>query len=511
MLKLLIVDDEKVIREHIAGYAGWADIDCRVVGQAANGWEAFEAVQKLQPDVLITDIRMPVMDGIELAEWARKRYPAMHILFLTAYNEFEYAKTAVKLGVADFITKPFQLSELTESVRCLKQYSHASSDREQLEWEELLQHMSDPDLSAESKREELREKGLLGKSLIFLSIEIDNSDLYHQHGKPVSKLALREKIAQVMDGFSYEYRMTMSRSGIYLLLFQNGTSQLADLHRMARIILAAFGDSASFSVSIAISSQLQDLSELPRGLEEIRQCWDYRMLLGEKSIISFESVQSMRQEKQSLKRSNLTELGDMLTQADEGRIKGYLRSIYKEIISMGLNKNQVHQLALEIVERTEAQLREYGVNWDFGSGVETRKAILSFDVLHNLIHYLETHLEKVIGTIAGSKQQAQGGITQKLKEYIEQRYAEEISLYSLAEHLYLNYNYLSRLIKKETGQNFRDLLWAHRIVVAKQLLRTTSMKSYEIAYAVGFKDPAHFSQLFKKMEGVSPIEYGSKP
>ena len=125
------------------------------------------------------------------------------------------------------------------------------------------------------------------------------------------------------------------------------------------------------------------------------------------------------------------------------------------------------------------------------------------------MQFMEQYLERTVTVIGSVKQKNSVNLIESITKFIEERYMDDITLQMLADELFINYSYLSRLIKKETGQNFRDLLWAYRIEMAKIKLSATSLKHYEVAYAVGFKDPAHFSQLFKKLTGKSPGEYKS--
>ncbi|HZG56189.1 response regulator transcription factor [Paenibacillus sp.] len=509
-MKMLIVDDEKAIREHIAGFVEWKELGCEVIGQAANGLEAFELMQRVMPDVLITDIRMPVMDGIELAEWASRRNPETSIIFLTAYSEFDYAKQAVKLGAADFITKPFHPAELVESVRCLMKQSPSAAGKELNERESILQTMLDPTLPTEEKEAALQAKDLSNRRIVVLAVEVDNADMLYQMGRPLSKLSLREKIEQVTSAFPYSCWSSLSQSGVYVVLFQRSPREpmdIGEVFRMARFILASCGNAFSFSVSVAISAELDSLLELERGMREVKQCFDYRMLLGGKSIVSIQAVRAMQDDQQTRKLSSLSELEDMLRRGESDRVRDFMRQAYRQIMSLGLSKKDVHTFALEIAEKAEQVMKESGAGLTAEDPVVLRKTILSFDILADLIKYVERMLLRMLEAVGDAKRHAEGSAIAKALQYIDERYAEDISLYSLAEHLYLNYSYLSRLIKKETGKNFRELLWEKRIEVAKRKLKTTSMKSYEVAYAVGFKDPAHFSQLFKRMVGVSPHDY----
>lgn len=138
MTKVLIVDDEKYVRMGIKSDTDWALIGCEVVGEACNGLEALEVAEKERPDLVVSDIRMPKMDGIELAEKLIEKYPNIKVIFLTAYNEFEYARQAVRIGVSDYLLKPFSDGELEGSIqRLLHLHPNAPASSSELE-EQLI-------------------------------------------------------------------------------------------------------------------------------------------------------------------------------------------------------------------------------------------------------------------------------------------------------------------------------------------------------------------------------------
>ncbi|MCD9026414.1 response regulator [Cohnella silvisoli] len=511
--KLLIVDDEQSVRDFVISIPGWTRLGFSIVEQAGNGTEALENIIRTghAPEVMVTDIRMPHMDGIRLAEQVRRDYPQTHIIFLTAHSEFEYAKQAVKLGVSDFITKPFTEEELVDSVRCIRSLGLEPSNSAQTRKEEWLQLVLDPEIAQDDKRERLTGSEVPEGKLIVLSVEIDNVEMLHHMGKPFSKLSLRERITYVLDNEPFDYWTTLSQSGIYVLLFQPDIEEepmAGETFRLSRSILAACNETFPHSVSIGISSLLDSLLDLPRGIEEIRQCADYRMLLGEKSIVSYRAVAAMKEDLRDRKELTKRDLEQLLRRADGANISEFLSGAYKEIISTGLSKKQVQQFAMEMIQTAEELLKEFDPTFEQAEErFETRRKMLSYDILSDLIAFLDSYLKQVADVVSRSRAHAQDGVIDQVRQYIAQHYKDDITLHQLADQLYMNYFYLSKCIKKESGKNFRDLVLEYRIEMAKRLLRTSPMKSYEVAYAVGFKDPAYFSQWFKKVVGVSPTEF----
>jgi len=513
-MKLFVVDDEKTVRDYIVSLPQWKQLGFEIAGYAADGREAYEAISQMKeatPDVLISDIRMPVMDGIELARHVLEDFPDMKVIFLTAHGEFEYAKQAVKLGVVDFITKPFHESELVDSVKWLRDHRRDRQKPETIEQEEWIRILLHAEMSDQDKIDALGQDQLQDKPVVFLSVEIDNVDILDETVKPFSKLSLREKIVDVMTLYPHPYWSVLSQSGIYLILFMSPIDSKEHTAfgamEVARNILDTINQSLGFSVSVGISDRLSSVLELRKGLEEANSCLDYRMLIGRNSIVAYPAMLSMQEQKREQSKMKLSELSDILHKGDEASIPDFLNHMYKTVMLEGISKKRIQEACMEMVETATKALLSFGIQPSPEETITARKSVLSFAILADLMTYMEQFLTKVARLIYAARQRTSAHFIEAATKFIESRYMEDITLQMLADELFVNYSYLSRLIKKEMGRNFRDLLWDYRIQMAKIKLSTTNLKHYEVAYAVGFKDAAHFSQLFKKMTGKTPGDY----
>ncbi|OUS77183.1 hypothetical protein B1748_08520 [Paenibacillus sp. MY03] len=511
-MKLFIVDDEKAVRDYIVSLPAWNRLGCTIVGQAADGWEAYETICRAKdkkPDVLITDIRMPSMDGIELTRRILDVRPDMKVIFLTAHGEYEYAKQAVKLGVVDFITKPFHENELVDRVQWIRDHR---MDRRRPDW--VQQEAWIQSLLTMPQREmpgSLDLPKTLNQPVIFFFIEIDNSGLLDDLGKPFTNLTLREFIADVMTSFPHTYWSALAHSGLYLVLFMSPSAtkeqSVHEAMEVARKILGAIGESCGFSISIGISDLLPSVTELRRGREEAKKCLEYRMLIGRNSIVAYSAMLLMQEQKREQSEMNRSELSDLLRRGEQEPLSDYLRSKSRTFMMEGISKTRIQEACMEMVETAGQILHSFGIQPSPEETIAVRKDVLSYTILSDLMAFMESFLKNTASQISAVRQNTPIHYIDATMNFIERRYMEDITLQMLAEELFVNYSYLSRLIKKETGRNFSDVLWEHRINIAKEKLSTTSMKHYEVAYAVGFKDAAHFSQLFKKMTGKTPSEY----
>lgn len=508
----MIVEDEDMLRNHLAGLHQWREMGCEIVGTAPNGLEALRKVAELKPDLIMTDIRMPVMDGIEFTEKLKESHPNLPVIFLSAYNDFIYAKQAFKLGVIDFITKPILLEELFSVVDMILQDAKSNHQANTLEQENTINLMLSEEVEPADKMVWLEREGRTCHRLVVLAVEIDNVELLHTMGKPLSQLSLREAISCTIRNYPYFFWSYMDHRGLFFLLFEPLEGEwdlIGDSMKLAKDVLDASRQAFDFSVSIAISSLLPSLIELAQGWEQVRKCLDYRMLLGKQSIVSYSAITSLSKEAAGWDQEMLVSLEELIRRSDTGGIAPKMREVYRELLSKQLNKSYIQHYMMEIVGLAEKVLAEFSIQENYPDINGIRRSLLTFNVLADLMKFLEAFLIEVTELIKASDQDTRSAVIRKMKQYIAEHYTEEITLNTLAQVLHLNPSYLSRLIRRVTGQTFSDVLWSYRIERAKRKLLADDVRMSEVAYNTGFKDAAHFSHLFKKMVGVSPKEYRS--
>lgn len=508
-MRIMVVDDEQEIRDYISGMPEWERMGCRVVGSAANGWKALELMPELQPELLITDIRMPEMDGIQLAERVRETLPELPIIFLTAYNEFEYAQKGIKLGVSDFLTKPFRAGDLVQSVEVL--LSHRKDVRSWLEREEAFDLLASHVLSAQEKRQWLRGQELPEERCLLLYVEIDYLVSTAPERTPFSKLYLKRELGAAVERSGLRAWAASAASGMYALLLSPSGAEPGELNRraleLARSLIAGSGGQEAFTLSAALSRELSSPLELETAIAQVAQGMEYRMLLGRRSVIAYDALESMLDERKKETDFSVIRLGDLIRRADTEGIRTLLRDIYRQMLATGSGKKQMQHVCLSLLDKAEQVLLESESALPGVSKVEIRERMLSCVILTDLMSLTERQLLEYAARMSEAMGQTSKSLVLEAKRVIETCYMEDINLQTTAKRLSVNYSYLSRLIKKETGKNFSDLLWEHRIEEAKTRLVRGDLKAYEVAYAVGFKDSSHFNILFKKMTGLTPNAY----
>ncbi|MBB6732159.1 response regulator transcription factor [Cohnella zeiphila] len=504
-MRILVVDDESEIRDYLAGLPQWEQARCTIVGTAANGEEALGLVERTSPDVLLTDIRMPVMDGIALAEAVRTTRPDLPIIFLTAHHEFEYARQAVRLGAADFITKPFRPEDLVNAVEQLR----ARERDDWLEQDSFFMAIGGETLAAEQKREWLLGRGIEDGNFVLLYAELDHAQGSPYSRNPFALKQVRKALETVSKREGTTVWMSETASGVYALLPCRSDSE-TDASRsigFAKRMIEACESQEELSVSVGISRTMASFLDLPEAIGQTGVCMDYRMLLGKKTVLAFDAIETIVSEKEKESLSSVNRVAELLRTGETDGIRASISAAYRRMLSVGASRKDIQHFCIGMIERSEDVLLEFGIEPDARTAVEIRETMLSSLILTDMMRSLERYLLDNAEEIRRLLSQSPKRLVAETKMIIDREYASELTLQAVAKRLNVNYSYLSRLIKKETGVNFTDMLWDCRIEAAKVKLLSDDLKAYEIAYAVGFKDSAHFSLLFKKMAGFTPSEY----
>lgn len=511
-MRIMIVDDEREIVEFLASMPGWGEIGCEVKWTASNGQEALTKLDAAStlPDVVITDIRMPVMDGITFAEELRERHPGIPIIFLTAYHEFDYARKAVRLGVADFLTKPFLPEELIRAVDTLRTHEPLQAGwREHDKFFELLAGEYEDDY----KQHWLQENSLTDGNFILLYAELDAPRDADGDHFPFAAAQMRGVLETAAGDAGLRGWTSASASGMYLFVPTDGSGARGGaggerdrLMRFAKEV--AEGDMArGLSLSVGISQNFASFCQLPEALRQVKKCMEYRMLLGKNSVIAFDAMESFLSEKEKEADASSGLIADALRGGEPDDIRALLKDAYRSMLSVGASKKDMQHYALGLIEKAESALADFGLKPSHSMSVDIREMLIRAVLLTDIMKELEKQLLAYQTLMRAELADSPLKVISEVKQYIREHYADEITLQSVATKLNVNYSYLSRLIKKETGTNFTDLLWDFRIEAAKNKLLREDLKGYEVAYAVGFKDTAHFSFMFKKKVGVSPSAY----
>lgn len=530
MLKVFLVEDEFVVREGIKKNIDWQSHGYEFCGEASDGELAFPMIQKLKPDIVITDIKMPFMDGLTLSRLIKKEMPWIEIIILTGHQEFEYAKEGIKIGVAEYLSKPISGAELLKEVDALavkieeKRQEREIREMYKKEMEEnflkartdLFRYL----VAGEKSPAELLE--LAGELDIDLSaiwyniMLLKTQSKYHAHDEYSNSLVeLEQKFKQLDDG---AHLLTFDRNleGKALLFKADSKEELEQLQKdyldKMQEILANYSHVRYFG---GIGEPVNRLRELPTSFEKASHAFAHRYLVSDSRIISCEETENgVYMEKDEFNISNVdpkqidrNKIKEFLKLGDSHEVIYFVEEFFKDLGNGAMKSN---------IFRQYITMDAYFCVVDFLEGLQIpREEIEPLDVASGTLQSQESAMDYVVRIIGKALELREktasnryGDVVDEVMAYIEKNYAdEELSLNLLASHVNFSPNHLSMIFSQQTGQTFIKYLTDYRMNKAKELLRCTGKRSSVIALEVGYKDSHYFSYLFKKTQGMTPTQY----
>ncbi|SHM52859.1 response regulator transcription factor [Gracilibacillus kekensis] len=537
MKSVLIIDDELSVREGLTKHVNWEKLNIRINGTATNGQEALTLIKDQVPDILITDIYMPEMDGLTLIKEVKQTYPDICIIIHSGYNHFDNARKAIQYGVKHFFLKPSPVSEIETVIQEVlqeikseeKQQSILVKYREQrpvyLSYRRdtfirnlLFNRYETKDLTAESKE-------LIGTDVetpqIVTSIMINRPPYLrtsHEQEWQLMKFSVGNILSETIDHFNEDKNMMIhlidySDSTYVMVAFYPGNAiyleQLQD--QLVNKMLANLLYYLKVSAMIGVSSTKSNLHQLADGYSESMQAlevaeyeeWNkvyYFQETKEKGssdvfTYPFETIKDMHGKIADKDYDELLAIWQrfVIGLSEEKYSPFYMiQTISINILSaLMMEDHSLEHVDQQPVEKSSLLIEVYNHN--------TTKELLDWTTFQ-----LTKWVDRSKDALAGKKTSK---LVERVKEHIHHYYDEEITLADIADTLYVNRNYLSQLFKKVTGETFVNYLNHYRIAKAKELLQEKRYMVYEVSEMVGYQNSTYFSQVFKAITGVSPSEY----
>lgn len=503
--RVLIVDDEPDIAEGIEYLIQNFEIECEIVGLAFDGIEGINKVMELEPDIVLTDIRMPLCDGLEMIEKIKKQKKYVKYIVLSGYAEFEYAKQAVKMGVEEFITKPIDEKELYEALNhvCIK-------IEEEYKKRQYFQTM-DQVAKEYIIRDFLNRIGNYGEESYKCMEQLGLNLECNYYFCFVSEVCLCETIPDFIETwyqFQYSdqcyvviggYNKEISRKWIEYTLeqFQKNISRIE-------------GD----CVIIGIGNTYNSIDKIPDSFEEARCALNYKMLTDTK-VIYYERIEEINSDKvpAMVSKGAINKLEECIDRMDEAGTKEIIHEIFSEINKQkSWNMDDLKTLSLNLILSGLRKLTfsQFQLNQYLGKNIFSLDSISNFYTIEQLENWIINILKSVYELKWKEGLIEKKDIVKEAKEYISENYTKDISMMELAEKFYVSPYYFSHLFKKKTGTTFQNYLANMRIEKAKKLLEDTELKIYEICELSGYPNANHFIKIFTKTVGMKPGEYRKK-
>jgi two-component system response regulator YesN len=529
MYRAIIVDDEELVCKGLRKYFDWSKHNIQILSDFPDGQKAYQFVQENPIDLLVTDVRMPHMDGITLAGHVKELYPDAKIIFVSGYDDVAYLKNALKVDAIDYILKSIDLNELEETVsRVVKIMDTENARKKELaEMEELL-NQSFPLLQERLLltliRDDIEDLGNIREHIEFLNIPLDEDSRYcvlvlqlQRYYSTFSGMTERErqllslKIQDECRRIGKEYGETIcfkSRVGEYVMIISLEEDEYEDkLLQISEKIQTHMKEYMDRLVYIGISNMFTGLKNIKTAYENAANAISKRYLLDDKlqiSIDKYETDSEMKDYREKA-RKNLLEC---LSQGNTEKVTDVLNDLFGRI-SQEFDHNEQQNLMIYLLLLptriiNDMKIKTENVYSDQRAIMEQFLCCKDFHEQCVLIQSLYTQVATMMQSLSKTHSHA---IVDQVRRKIEERYKEQISISTLAEEVYLTPTYLCVLFKQTTGSTINEYLTMTRLEKAKQLLADSNIKLYDVCYEVGYLSPSYFSRLFKKYVGISPSEY----
>lgn len=530
MLKVFLAEDEFIIREGIKNNIDWQAYGYEFCGEASDGELAFPLIQKTRPDILITDIKMPFVDGLALSRLVKKELPETEIIILSGYEEFDYAKEAIQIGVARYLLKPINGETLLQEIDSVaeiilgKQKEKEIREKYQKEMEEnslrdqmdLFQHLVTGDCSMEellSVADKLDLKIMAPwYSIVLLKIQSMKHDYEEYSGsivvvdERIAKLAEPEHVLifdRALEGRAFLFK---ADSEDELLAYQK--EYLGDVKE----VLSSYVNLRYFG---GIGTPVNRLREIPASFEDASHAFAHRYLVAESCILdSSLLMQEGAAEQEDFRISAVnpeqidrTKMQEFLRTGDLDEVVYFVDEFFGKLDGGAMKSRIFRQyITMDAYFSIVDFLKGLGLQKDEIEAPDQDSSILQDE--KSAMDYIVRIMEKALVLREKKASSRYEDVVSEVIHYIEDNYAqEELSLNLLASHVNFSPNHLSMIFSQQTGQTLIRYLTDYRMNRAKELLRCSSKKSSVISMEIGYKDPHYFSYLFKKTQGMTPTQY----
>lgn len=523
MYSVFLVDDEPIVLEGIRSKIEWESSGFTFCGEATDGEIALSMISELKPDILITDIKMPFMDGLQLSAAIKKTQPWIKIIILSGHDEFDFAKKAISIGIEDYLLKPFTADEVLTALKKAAasidkertQLSDINKMKEELKSRDKLlqkEFLTSLVKGSQNMTNIMEKCGELHINLLsrYYKVLISNISSKSANDQTVQEAASR------LNSYSPLWEQTISffHHANQLIVIQKGNDQTEleeNIFRLAETIEHVVSQNTDCAVVTAIGKTVEHATSISSSYTDAKMILDFsaNQFENQNRIISADDIHFDNNGLLDLKEND--PLVDRLKYASKSDISAILSE------SLELIKNNPGQFSvfasyilLDLIFKVSKLLESLG-----GNIKELKPEILQHSYVENAVENEENFVNALTQVLNFALEYRDSKITGKYgdvilkaKKYIDENYADQnTTLTTVSEVVCLSPNHFSTIFSQECKTTFIEYLTAVRIENAKHLIKSTDMKGYDIAYECGFSDPHYFSYIFKKTTGLTPREY----
>ncbi len=527
MYRVLLVDDEDIARESISRCINWSDLGLSLVGTCKNGKEAILFVTEHEVDIVLTDICMPYVDGMELSKFLYESHKDISIVIFSGYHEFEYAKQAMKYKVVEYLLKPVTAKDLKDVLSNLT--NELNKNRKEQQEITIMKQEYKKSLPL-VKGQVLSDLMLVGNpderlksDLQRLQIHIEDSNLRvvsfvvtsFESDEPKQSALILITIVKIIettmkdnnDGIVFQG----VENGIYLIFHTSQKRTLEDrIHLILHDIKKNIEETLSFHIQIGMGGWVHGINNLTVSFEEAKRALSYRYLDQNTYIWDIEKIKMV----DNISIYKYLELFETAIKGyDKDEIKKLLEQLQLDFTIGYLDKNRILLYLQRIILLTRKLLEEADLinNNKIPKEHEILEQISKVPYLEQAMKMLLYYLNEVACQLSVGKESNNERLVAQAKAYLMKNYSNpELSLSILCQELFISPSYFSSIYKATTGETYLDTLNQIRLEQSKLLLLNTNLKNYEVALKVGFSDPHYFNIVFKKATKMTPKEFARR-
>ncbi|SFE50231.1 two-component system, response regulator YesN [Paenibacillus catalpae] len=512
MISLLIVDDEKIIRRGLESVIERQFPNLFNYRFAENGQEALELLSQKPADIMFTDIRMPIMDGIELLEQLQEHSVRPEIVLLSGYNQFVYAQKAIRFAVKDYLVKPVIREELfavlermIKEIRMREERADKAGEDASLVAAELVtQHLTQKDVSDAVTQSKLKQAGF---SLLDERYTLGLLTRRGGGSEPgrTDAASFRHQIAELLQGHM-DWMLTRDGEGGTIMIVRDPVM----FYQLSERWAVSGYDS---QLRIAISKSVQGIEQIRWAYSQAKQTLKYSIVLPELDVLDYTSINE-RNERHVVPIELIQRILNLMGMGRGDEIKQLLAQIldiriirsseigYLERISQLLNEELFDKLFRIYGHKILGLLRTYACVGHIGNFERFEDYYIAVEqLLDSLDRFIQDRREQV---------PTEQNTMQKVLAYLQTHYADDLNMAVVSNHFSLNYSYFSQAFQEYSGENFSNYVRRLRLDKAKELLVHSDLKVYEISEQVGFENVKHFTRIFKDTEGITALEFRSQ-
>lgn len=539
MYKMFVIDDNTWDREGIRDTFDWAGMGIEIAGIFPNGKLAFNKVNELRPDIILTDIAMPVMNGIELAKELKIIAPGIKVIFMSSYNEFDFARSAIDLDIYGYVLKPIIPEILTAAIgKVISTY--ASENLNKKEKEEMQKQLRDslPLLQEQFLRDlafglcsdpaEIKDRldflkvpEIKDYDIQITSAVINNyEDLIHNMSAD-DKFSAAYLIKKILNSFSNSktniYSLQISERDFASIIFFDNcqvNNKKTDILDMIIAMKEEMYNRLDLNVTIGISNVSDNTVNIPDLYRQSIAAAKTRFYGEKVQVIHYREIEVARKgtsDKELDLHVLYIELNELVSYGDEkatwdfiGKYFSKENAVYSESYIKSLTFSIINTLQIVLIESDES------FSNIFDESMLIWQKLDKFDTILNIRQWVYNILTTVKDYLNKKHISLNHQVVKDIKKFVKERYMDQLTINDIADSVYFSALHANNLFRNETGKTIFDYLTEFRIDMAKKLLKNPYSRIYSVAQNVGYTNKSHFCMIFKKFTGLTPTEYKNK-